>query len=110
MYVDVLSAALDAWNRELTGEALLDYVVTCRAQLLCAGASQRRPANDSLAAEVAYDRALIRLSNEVGVVTCVANFADPRSERNRLEDKLSERAGIDLPSLSRARDAEPRRP
>jgi len=103
MYVDVLSAAMDAWNVELTGDALLDYVIACRAQLLLTGVGQGRPANDSLAAEVTYDRALIRLCDDVGVVTSVANFADPRSERNRLEDTLSGRAGIDLPSLSRAR-------
>jgi hypothetical protein len=109
MYVDVLSAAMDAWNGDLTGEALLNYVVSCRANLLTAGAGTGRSANDSLVTEVTYDRALIRLCDSVGIVTSVANFADPRSERNRLEDMLSGREGIDLPSLSRARAAHARR-
>jgi hypothetical protein len=106
MYVDVLSAAMDAWKVDLTGDALLDYVVSCREQLLRGGARQGRPANDSLAVEVTYDRALIRLCDDVGVVTSVADFAHPRSERSRVEDRLSGQAGIDLPSLCRDRAAD----
>jgi len=106
MYVDVLSAAMDTWNVELTGDALLDYVVNCRAQLLRVGAREGRSADDSLAVEVTYDRALIRLCDDVGVVTSVADFAHPRSERGHLEDRLSGQAGIDLPSLCRDRAAD----
>ncbi len=105
MYVDVLSAALEARAGTLSGTALLDHVVACRAQLLAAGDGQAESAYDCLAAEAAYDRALIWLCDEVGVATAVANFADPNSERNRLEARLVEAAGIDLPALTRARVA-----
>src|SRR3974390_3628081 len=103
MYVDVLSAAMDTWNVELTGDALLDYVVNCRAQLLRVGAREGRSADDSLAGEVTYDRALIRLCDDVGVVTSVADFAHPRSERAHLEHSLSGPPGIHMPP--RVRDA-----
>ncbi len=34
MYVDILSSALDSWVDELTGSALVDYVLECRAEML----------------------------------------------------------------------------
>lgn len=104
MYVDALSGALDAWDGELSGDALVDYVVACRAHLLLAtGTGQGHSAYDFLAAEVAYDRALIRLCKDVGIAASVADFADPRPERSRLEGMLTARMGIDLPALARNR-------
>lgn len=102
MYVDVLAGAFDAWDTDLSGEALLDYVVTCRSVLLATGAGRGHSAQDLLAAEVAYDRALIRLCDALGIAARIDSFADPRRERSRLESQLSA-AGINLPSLSRAR-------
>ncbi len=106
MYVDVLSGALETWTGEQSGNALVDHVVACRVHLLLTTrTSQGRSTYDFLAAEVAYDRGLIRLCQDVGVMTSVANFADPRSERSRLEDLLTAQAGIDLPALARKRAA-----
>ena len=31
MYVDILSSALDTWSIKLTGAALVDYALVCRA-------------------------------------------------------------------------------
>ena len=33
MYVEVLSGAIDGWDTELSGDALVDYVLSCRAAL-----------------------------------------------------------------------------
>ena len=47
MYVEVLSGAMDRWDTELSGEALVDYVLSCRAALpaqdLGAGSGRKRP-------------------------------------------------------------------
>jgi hypothetical protein len=103
MYVDVLSNALRAWNSELTGDALVDHVVDSRDHMLSARLGGPPSAYDLLAAEVAYDRSLIHLCNDLGVVTRVADFANPLTERTRIERVLAESRGLDLGALSRAR-------
>jgi hypothetical protein len=102
MYVDVLSSALRTWNGGLTGEALVDHVVDSRAHMLSARLGHPPSAYDLLAAEVAYDLSLIHLCNELGVVTRVADFANPLTERTRVERVLAESRGLDLGALSRA--------
>ncbi len=104
MYVEVLTGAMDSWDTELSGDALLDYVLSCRAALpereLGAGVWSEA----TLVAEVAYDRALISIAVEYGVDVTPTNFVHPRIERERLEAALEKR-GLDLRSPhSRSRD------
>jgi hypothetical protein len=101
MYVDILSSALDGWVDEPTGTALVDYAVRCREEVLGIG-----PLHDnayaSLAAEVAYDRALIKLCEMANVTVMTTDFAFPSQERARLERQLAA-AGIDLAALAHRR-------
>lgn len=102
MYVDILSSALDGWVDELTGRALIDYALECRAAMLSAGPHRGATAYSSLAVEVAYDRALIKLCEMHNVPVMATRFAYPRAERARLEHELA-RAGVDLAALARRR-------
>lgn len=102
MYADILSSALDGWVDELTGAALLDYVLVCRAEMLGAGTHYGDTAYSSLAAEIAYDRALIKICQSNGVAVAATSFDHPRQERARLERALA-LAGIDLAALTRRR-------
>ncbi len=102
MYVDILSSALDDWTDELTGSALVDHVLACRAEMLNAGPRNGDTAYSSLAAEVTYDRALIKLCEMNYVAVTPGNFAFPRQERARLERELAA-AGINLAALARRR-------
>jgi hypothetical protein len=103
MYVDILSSVLDRWDTDLNGSALLDYAIECRSNLLNSGTSE--DACGLLAAEIAYDRALIRLCDEVGIEATATGFVDPYAERARVEDNLASIAGIDLLSLSKLRSS-----
>jgi hypothetical protein len=103
MYVDVLSDALRASKGGLTGEALVDHVVDSRVHMLSARLGSTPSAYDLLAAEIAYDVSLIRLCDDLGVDTGVADFANPLIERTRIEDVLADSRGLDLCALSRSR-------
>lgn len=102
MYVDVLSDAFRATDRGLTGEPLVDHAVECRFQMLTAGGG-KPTAYDRLALEIAYDVALIRLCDDLGVPSAVADFANPLHERARIERVLAESRGLDLRALARSR-------
>jgi len=102
MYVDILSSALDSWIDELTGFALVDYVLDRRAEMLRTGPHNGYTAYSSLAADVAYDRALIKLCELNYVTVTPTSFAFPSRERARLERELAA-AGIDLARLARRR-------
>lgn len=102
MYVDILASSLDSWVDELTGTALVDYALVCRAEMLGAGPHRGDTAYASLAAEIAYDRALIKLCETNGVAVQATSFDFPRQERARLERELAV-AGIDLAALARRR-------
>ena len=102
MYVDILSSALDTWVDELTGSALVDYVLECRAAMLSSGPHRGDTAYSSLAVEIGYDRALIKLCETSGVTVMATSFAHPREERARLEGELAA-SGVDLPALARHR-------
>jgi hypothetical protein len=95
MYVDILSSAIDTWVEQLSGDALIEYALTCRAQMLRSGASRGISATARLAAEIAYDRALIRLCETHGVEVAITNFAFPVSERARIERLLAS-SGVDF--------------
>lgn len=103
MYVAYLSDALEAWNCDLSRDELVDYAVKNRSHLHTVRLTPNRSAYDLLAAEVAYDRALVRLCGEVGVATSAASFADPITERLRIERVLAESLELDLKALARRR-------
>lgn len=99
MYTHLLSSVFEDWVDELTGTSLVDYALICRVEML----SPRPPGSASiaLAAEIAYDRALIKLCTSQQIPVDVAAFARPRSERERLERELAA-VGVDLVALSRS--------
>jgi len=102
MYVDILATALDGWDGELSGDALIDYALQCRAEMLEAGPNHGDTAYSLLAAQVAYDRVLIRLCETNNVTVFATNFSSPKKERARLERELAS-SGIDLSVLASRR-------
>ncbi len=102
MYVDILSSALSEWGDELSGNALVDHALCCRTEMLCVAPYHHDTAYSSLAAEIAYDRALFKLCEANGIPVAATSFAFPRQERARLESKLAT-TGIDLAVLARRR-------
>jgi hypothetical protein len=95
MYVDILSSALDGWDSELNGSALIDYAVACRAEMVTFGFPRDGSAYAVLATEVTYDRALIRLCTDHGIEVVRSGFLHRQEERTRLEHELAG-AGVDL--------------
>jgi hypothetical protein len=102
MYTHLLLSVFDDWVDELTGSALVDYAVVCRAQMLASAPHRGESASLALAAEVSYDRALIKLCIANGVEADALGFSHPGAERARLEHDLAT-AGIDLAALARWR-------
>jgi hypothetical protein len=102
MYVDILSSALDTWVGDLTGDALVDYALCCRAEMVEVRPYHGDTAYSSLAAEIAYDRALIKLCETNAIPVTATSFVYPREERHRLEVELAT-AGVDLAALARRR-------
>jgi hypothetical protein len=100
MYVDLLTSALEGTQEELSGDALVDYALTCRSDMLASGSHQGSSAYSALANEIAYDRALLKLCAARDIAVVAANFSFPTRERNRLEVELAQ-AGLDLAALSR---------
>lgn len=102
MYVDMLTTALNGWESELCGSELVEYVIDCRKRLLVSGIGTSADADISLAAELAYDRALILLCRDLGIEVGPDGFASPFSERSRIEGVASA-AGVDIAALSKER-------
>ena len=100
MYVDLLSSALEGWVNELTGSALIGDSLALRVEMLDHRDHRSAPVHEALAAEVAYDRALISLCAEHDIMVVISDFAHPQSERARLECELA-RSGVDLSALPR---------
>ena len=76
----------------------------CRADLAALEPRDDSPStHDCLAAEVRYDRALLRLCASLGIGTSVERFSPPRDERHRLEHALAVR-DIDLSLRGSTRD------
>jgi hypothetical protein len=103
MYIGILSDALQTCPQRLTGDALVDHAVNSRVHMLSARLGPASSVYDLLAAEAAYDASLVRLCDELGVITGVANFANPLTERTRIERLIADSHGIDLNALPRAR-------
>jgi len=95
MYSLILLSALDDWVNEFTGDALIDYALVCRSEMLKPSEYQGGSALTSLAAEVAYDRALLKLCEAHGINVVNLSFLHPQEERARLEAALA-MAGLDL--------------
>jgi hypothetical protein len=95
MYVDLLTVAMSGDVPVApTSSELLAVALQRREQLLKDGNGPTR-AEERLAHEVAYDRTLISLCTSVGLDAEPARFANPKTERARLEGKLLE-VGVDL--------------
>ncbi len=103
MYTDVLADAIQTSDGGLTGETLVDRAVDRRVQMLTGRGGRSPSAYDLLALEIAYDVSLIRLCEDLGVPTDVADFANPLIERARIERVLAESCGLDLNALARSR-------
>jgi hypothetical protein len=95
MYVEILSGAMGDWDRELSGDALVDYVLRCRAALPAQDLGAGVWSESAVVAEVLYDRALITLAADYGIDVTPTNFSHPKIERERLELALAQR-GLDL--------------
>jgi hypothetical protein len=102
MYADLLTNALASWDGELNAGALFDHVLACRIEMLSATPSPGDDAYLTLAKEIAYDRALIKLCAAHGIVARAVDFAHPGEERSRLERALSDH-GVNLTELTRQR-------
>jgi hypothetical protein len=102
MYTHLLASVFDDWVDELTGSALVDYALVCRDEMLASALHRRGSASLALAAEVSYDRALIKLCIANGVEVNGLGFSHPARERERLEQELTA-VGIDLAALARRR-------
>jgi hypothetical protein len=102
MYVDILSSALDEWVTDLVGPDLIAYALLCREELRAVSPPKGGSAYVALAAEIAYDRALITLCTERGIDAHATSFSYPMSERRRIEAMLRH-DGVDL-------DSPPKRP
>ncbi|HVA53206.1 MAG TPA: hypothetical protein VNF05_06800 [Acidimicrobiales bacterium] len=102
MYADLLSDALENWDGELSAGALFDHVLECRIEMLSARPSTGDDAYLTLAKEIAYDRALIKLCATHGIEARAVDFAHPGEERSRLERALSNH-GVNLTELAQRR-------
>lgn len=96
IYVQLLSAGLmaDATKAVAPGE-LVSLVRERRDQMLAPTGPSGPSAERSLAYDVKYDCALIRLCAAVGIHASPASFGQPRGERLRLERALAD-AGVHL--------------
>lgn len=88
MYVSILSSAMELFEPELDDDALLSHVRQCRAALPTWGLGAGRYSAEAVAAEIAYDRALVCLADRLGIDVSPRGFAHPKIERERLELEL----------------------
>jgi hypothetical protein len=109
MYVEILSSALDEWVTDLAGSDLIEYAFLCREEVRAGALPDGGSAYTALAAEIAYDRALIAICTEQGIDAHATTFAYPLAERKRIESRLAD-IGIDLdsPRWKRPGNREPR--
>jgi hypothetical protein len=105
MYVDILSSALDGWAERLSESELIDDARARRAEMFARGRIGNHSAYAVLAAELAYDRALVSLCTGCGIKVVRSGFAHRQDERRRLEQELA-RVGIDLAAIAQ-RPVEP---
>jgi hypothetical protein len=94
MYGNLLLNALDQWGDGLDGTALLEHARSCRGAVEHRSTYGKRNL-DLLAAELAYDRALVRLCEYQGITVDASWFNHPALARLRLERQLAA-SGLDL--------------
>ncbi len=97
MYAAILSSVLNDWVDELSGQALIDFAQVCRVQMI---ESAGETAVIALAAELSYDRALVKVCAAHGIDVTTRRFTNPKQERVELEQELTA-LGIDLVSPPR---------
>ncbi len=99
VYAQLLGSALDethSGKSSTTGDALaqlLEHRNRLRTKTLSYTGSDWAP--DAIADQLAYDVALIELSQRLGIEVDLTRFGQPRQERDRLEQALVSR-GIHL--------------
>jgi hypothetical protein len=89
MYLHLLTSVLDDWVEELNGAALVDYAITCRAEIQARNPRRNEAADIALSAEISYDRALVKLCAEHLVDVDITEFSHPLLARSRLERALA---------------------
>jgi hypothetical protein len=98
IYVDLLTRALGDADPDVEPRSI-DHlqadVVHMRSRLLDGESRRSSTPSETLARELAYDGALIRLCEALNVSTTPAQFASPAGERARLERALADR-GVTL--------------
>ncbi len=101
MYVSLLEGALDDWVDTNEPAATFEHARVCRSRM--ALALTHGSSYSALAAQLSYDRSLIKLCETLHVESSARRFAHPLAERHRLERELA-RLGLDLgpDELSRA--------
>jgi hypothetical protein len=100
MYAEILSQALNDWVDDLSGDALIEFALVCRVQMLDSSLPGSA-ASTALSAELSYDRALVKLCEDHGIDVKYLSFSRPGRERARLERRLVA-VGVDLVGLSRS--------
>ncbi len=96
MYVDLLTRALGTdETRSRSNDLLLAELVESRVRLRTRDGASLHSAAESLARELSYDGALIRLCEALSVPASATWFSNPSQERRRLEDELIAR-GVPL--------------
>ena len=88
MYLDVLAGSLGSWVDELTAPELVRYARACKEALESPGLYGVTTNAAILAAEIAYDRALIRLCQLHAISVDPRTFMFPASARVRIEAAL----------------------
>jgi hypothetical protein len=104
IYSDIVTNELFRWIDRTSGDRLVDYTLSCRAEMFAARGACGEDPLALLAAEITYDRALIKLCKERGIELDDADFASPRTTRLFLEYELY-RSGVDLHALACATSA-----
>lgn len=101
MYVTLLTTSLEEWDQTSERDEIVAHAVACRREMLLASPRRGDPTYRALAAQISYDRSLIKVCEVFGIATSVTNFSDPSAERRRLEEALIAE-GLDLAEKSRA--------
>lgn len=100
MYRTLLRDSYEKWSEVPDHANLLEHVLDCRFEMLVAVPNFESNVYLALAAEVGYDRALLKLCEAHGIASSPENFSKPGEERRRLEHALSD-DGVDLTDLTR---------
>lgn len=106
MYDEMLSMALAEAEDAKSVDAMVDDVVLRRSEATDEFAFLGSPTPIRLAAQVAYDVALIRVSTLLGIPVDESGFSYPGKERSRLESALVER-GIGLERNTKSHAGQP---